>query len=190
MRYRWLLLAPLAVLLASCTTGPGPMPVPDPPGPTPAPGGLTPGAGQSWLVQGHNDYVDGSSPVCADEDILTAEAPEFFGLYLEQGPGLPDDWKPGDEYQVSADGILLEFDTGRYSANRFDGDDFAGIGTAWETFGDFEYTRDAQGVISGGSGTGQTRVLHENGDVENLADTMTFTVVVADEPTWCTIAVE
>jgi hypothetical protein len=184
------------VTAAGCTTGPVvPMPAPSgsispEPGPGPGPGELIPGDGESWLVHGQNDYVDGSIPVCSDDDVLTAAQPEFFGLYLEQGPGMPDDWRPGDAYQVNGDGILLEFDTGDYTASRFDGDDYSGIGTAWETFGTFTYTRDAQGVISGGSGTGETRILHENGDVENLADTMTFTVVVADEPTWCAIAVE
>jgi hypothetical protein len=145
---------------------------------------------RGWRVEASNGYLTASAPVCSDEDILTAENPEFFGLYLEAGPGMPDDWKPGDPYQVDSNGILLEFDTGRYRASRFDGDVQAGIGTSWETFGTFEFQRDAQGVITGGSGSGETRIMHENGDVENLDDAMTFTVTVADEPTWCNLPFE
>ncbi len=127
--------------------------------------------------------------MCADEDLLSNPDSEFPGIYLEQGPGMPDDWKPGDLYQVSSDGMLIDFGAGTYNASRFDGDDSMGIGTAWETFGRVTIDRDAQGVITGGSGTGKTRILHENGDVENLTDSMTFTVSIIDEPTWCTIPV-
>lgn len=177
------------VLLAGCSSGPGtPMPGPgsDPSG-SPSPSALGLVDGQGWIVQGANDYVDGSTPVCSDEDVLTNPAPEYFGLYLEQGPGIPDDWKPGDPYQVNADGILLSFDTGKYDAQRFDGDDSTGIGTGWQTSGTFTFQRDAQGVITGGQGTGKTVINHENGDVEHLSDSMTFTVAVAVEPPWCNL---
>ena len=193
-----LLLVLPSVVLAGCAAGPVTAPpgstgAPESATPTPGaapsePGGLAPG--ESWLVQGANDYVDGSSPVCADEDLLTNPDAEFLSIYLEQGPGMPDDWKPGDPYQVSSDGILIDFAAGTYNASRFDGDDSTGIGTAWETFGQVTIDRDAQGVITGGSGTGKTRILRENGDVEKLTDSMTFTVSIIDEPTWCTIPVE
>ena len=165
------------------------MPGPDPSG-SPSPSALGNVEGQGWIVQGQNDYVDGSTPVCSDEDVLTNPSPEFFGLYLEQGPGMPDDWQPGDPYQVNADGILLSFDTGKYDAQRFDGDDSTGIGTSWQTSGTFTFDRDAQGVITGGQGTGKTELVHENGDIEHLSDTMSFTVQVAPEPSWCVIPVD
>jgi hypothetical protein len=167
------------------------MPGPDDdPSASPSPSALGNVEGQGWIVHGQNDYVDGSSKVCSDEDLLTNPAPEFFGLYLEQGPGMPDDWNPDDMYQVNADGILLSFDIGEYDAYRFDGNDSTGIGTGWETAGTFTFDRDAQGVITGGHGTGKTRIVHESGDIERLSDTMSFTVVVAPEPPWCDIAVE
>lgn len=192
-----LILALASMLLVGCTAGPAAPPssstaATESASPTPGAGGSEPAGlapGESWLVQGANAYVDGTSPVCADEDLLSNPDSEFPGVYLEQGPGMPDSWKPGDEYQVNGDGILLDFGSGDYSGSRFDGDDFTGIGTAWETFGTFTFERDDEGVITGGSGTGKTRILHENGDVENLTDSMTFTVSIVDEPTWCTIPV-
>jgi hypothetical protein len=153
---------------------------------TPSPGAIQP-ADRGWLVEGHIDYLDASSPVCSDEDLLTAARPEFFGLYLERSGGPPDDWTPDVQYQVDNNGILLDFGTLKYQGSRFDGDLTAGIGTKWETFGTFTFERDAQGVITGGRGTGKTTLLHESGDVEHLSDAMTFTVSVSDEPTWCNI---
>lgn len=186
MNRRLLALAFPVVLLAACSSGPG-VPTPDP---SSSPSSLGLGDGQGWIVHGQNDYVDGSTTVCSDEDVLTHPEPEYFALYLEQGPGLPDDWEPGDAYQVSSDGILLSFDTGEYEASRFDGDDSTGIGTVWETFGTFTFDRDAQGVITGGHGTGETRIIRESGDVEHPSDTMSFTVTVAPEPPWCDITVD
>jgi hypothetical protein len=185
MNRRLLALAVPALLLAGCSSDPGAL-VPGP-SPSPSPFGLAEGEG--WVVHGQNDYVDGSSTVCSYEDLLTNPDidPEFFGLYLEQGPGLPDDWMPGDVYQVSADGILLNFATGEYEASRFDGDDSTGIGSLWDSSGTFTFDRDAQGVITGGHGTGKTQIIHESGDVERPSDTMTFTVTVAPQPPWCTI---
>lgn len=174
-------IAPLIVLLTACGVGPS-MPVPESPSPS-----AGPQSDQGWLVTGQNDYLNASMPVCSDEELLTAEQPEFFGAYLEEGPGMPDDWQPGDVYNVDANGILLEFDTGKYSVSRFDGVIGTDIGTFWETFGTFTFERDGTGVISGGSGTGKTRIIHEDGDVENLPDTMTFSVAVSEEPTWCNI---
>ena len=167
------------------------MPGPDDdPSSTPSPSAMGLLDGQGWIVEGQNDYVDGSTVVCSDEDVLTNPAPEYFALYLEQGPGLPDDWMPGDAYQVNADGILLSFDTGRYDAQRFDGNDSTGIGTSWQTSGTFTFDRDAQGVITGGHGTGKTQIIHKDGDVEHPSDTMSFTVRVAVEPPWCNIPVD
>lgn len=181
-----LTLVPVALLLAACSPV-GPMPVPtDSTSPTVV--GFD--GDRGWRVEASNGYLTASSPVCSDENILTTENPEFFSLYLEAGPGMPDDWKPGDTYQVDNNGILLEFDSGKYSASRFDGDVQAGIGTYWETFGTFEFERDAQGVITGGSGSGATRIMHENGDTEKLDDAMSFTVTVADEPTWCNLPID
>lgn len=180
-----LALVAIALLLTACSAGPDdPMPLPSD---SASPSAVGLGGDRGWLVEAQNDYLTTSSPVCSDEDILTAEDPEYFSLYLEVSGGMPDDWKPGDVYQVDNNGILLEFDTGKYTASRFDGDLNTGIGTAWETFGRFTFERDAQGVMTGGSGTGTTRIIHENGDVERLADAMTFTVAVADEPSWCNL---
>ena len=187
---RFLALALPAILLAGCSSGSGvPMPGPDP---TASPSANAPGVvdGPGWRVQAQNDYVDASGPVCSDEDILTNPDSEFPGVYLEQGPGMPDDWKPGDPYQVNSDGILLEFDTGKYSAGRFDGDVSTGIGSVWETFGTFTFERDAQGVITGGSGSGPTRYISVDGDTERSTDTMTFTVTVTPDPPWCALLLD
>jgi hypothetical protein len=146
--------------------------------------------GEAWMVKGANDYLDGSSPVCADEDTLTNPNSEFGGVYLEEGPGMPDSWKPGDEYEANGNGISLYFEIGKYDSQRFDGDISTGRGTSWETNGTFTFERDADGVISGGSGTGKTTVIHDNGDVEHLTDSMTFAVTVVDAPRWCSIPVE
>lgn len=176
--FRPLALVPLALLLAACSPS-VPMPTPTD---TPSPSAFGQQAGLDWLVVATNGYLEASGSVCAWEDILTAPDPEFFGLYLERDP---DSVTLEGTERVDNNGIHLQFDNGRYTASRFDGDIYVGIGTYWETSGTLTFERDAQGVIIGGGGTGQTRIIHESGDVERLPDTMTFTVSQFDEQTWC-----
>lgn len=167
------------------------MPGPDP---TASPSANGPGLpddpgvvdGQGWRVQAQNDYIDAFEHVCFAEDTLTNPDPEFFGIALSPG-GTPDDWNPDEQTTYDQNNIVLQFDTGRYSAGRFDGDVSTGIGSVWETFGTFTFERDAQGVITGGSGSGPTRYISVDGDSERSTDTMTFTVTVTPDPPWCAL---
>lgn len=161
------------------------MPMPDP-SESPSASVIGEADDRGWIVEAENGYLTASSRVCSDEDLLTSAESEFPAIYLEEGGGPPDDWVPSEQFEVDSNGILLDFGAGEYDASRFDGAN--GIGTAWETLnGTLSVDRDAQGVITGGTGTGETRILHANGDSERIVDVVTFTVTVADEPAWCDI---
>ncbi len=187
-----LIIVPAALLLAACSPGPQvPMPGPDP---TASPSANAPGSadgpgvvdGQGWRVQAQNDFIDAFEHICSVDDTLTNPDSEFAGITLSPG-GTPDDWNPDEPTTYDQNNIVLEFDTGKYSASRFDGDASAGIGSYWETFGTFTFDRDAQGVITGGSGSGPTRYISVDGDTERSTDTMTFTVTVTPDPPWCAL---
>lgn len=169
------------------------MPVPDPSA-SPS-GGSSVGEEESatddpigWLIEGQTTYVTASARICADDDLLF-ENSEFPSILLEANGGPPDDWDGVSTYEIDENSITLDFGEGQWYADRFDGAD--GKGDYWQTpNGTLTVTRDSNGVVTGGSGTGQGEALYANGDGARFDDTVTFTVSVMEQPAWCAIPVE
>lgn len=154
--------------------------------PSPSP---SPVDGLGWIVRAENAYISASGRVCSDEDVLTAGALDGGSIYLEASGGMPDDWTPGTVYEIDSNGIFLNLLGGTYYAKRFDGDLSTGIGDVWETpNGPLEVRRDEFGVVTGGTGTGETRFISRYGDVSRSPDVMTFTVERAPDAPWCDLS--
>jgi hypothetical protein len=169
------------------------MPVPDPS--TSASGGASDADGEStpddpigWLIEGQTTFVTASARICADDDLLFEDS-EFPSILLEANGGPPDDWDGVSTYEIDENSITLDFGEGQWYADRFDGSN--GKGDSWQTpNGELTVTRDSNGVVTGGSGTGQGEVIYANGDGGLFDDTVTFTVTVMEQPAWCLIPVE
>lgn len=187
-----------AVLVATtaCTspaTDATSMPVPDPS--ASASGAVSAGDDEAtpdepigWLVEGQTTFVTASARICADEDRLLEDS-DFPSILLEANGGPADDWDGVSTYEIDENSITLDFGEGRWYADRFDGAN--GKGDSWQTpNGSLTVIRDANGVVTGGSGTGQGEAIYANGDGARFDDTVTFTVTVMEQPAWCTVPVE
>ena len=187
----------VVVFLAACSAGPSAnAPVPDPsdtpsgspvvPEPvSPPPTATNAAEKQSWLVQGENSYLSGTGRYCSWDESLTAENPEYPAIGFTVLGGPPDDWNGTDMFDDSSPSVGLNLVTRKYTASRFDGDLATGLGTSWDTKGTFTFERNAAGVVTGGRGTGTTKIILPSGDVERPSDVITFTVTPIEEMDWC-----
>ena len=141
-----------------------------------------------WLIEGQTTFVTASARICADDDLLF-ENSEFPSILLEGNGGPGDDWDGVSAYEIDPNSITLDFGEDQWYADRFDGVD--GKGDYWQVpNGSLTVTRDSNGVVTGGSGTGQGELSYANGDSARFDDTVTFTVTVMEQPAWCTVPIE
>jgi len=183
------------LLLAACSAGPSlNAPVPDPadtpsgsptlaPAASPSPTSTSVAEKQGWFVEGQNSYLSGSAHYCSWDDRLTTVNTEYPGFGFSVLGSPPDDWNGTDIWDDSSASVGLNIATRKYTAQRYDGE--AGYGTSWFTNGTFTFDRNAEGVITGGRGTGKTKIGLPGGDVQRTDDVMTFTVKGIDEAEWC-----
>lgn len=169
------------------------MPVPDPSasasgGASDAGGESTPDEPIGWLIEGQTTFVTASARICADEDLLFEDS-EFPSILLEGNGGPGDEWDGVSAYTIDPNTITLNFGEDQWYAERFDG--VGDKGDYWQTpNGSLTVTRGSNGMVTGGSGTGQGEVLYVNGDSARFDDTVTFTVTVMEQPAWCLVPIE
>jgi hypothetical protein len=133
-----------------------------------------PDAPLAWLLTGSDDFVSGVAIVCAKDEAI-ADPTSQWALVGTTNPPDPDDNNPS---------ITFYFFSGAWDMYWADGE---GINaTIYEFGGSWEPTKNADGVIVSGKGTGSGRIVYPDGDIDNhVKDSVQFTMEPTDPPDYC-----
>jgi hypothetical protein len=140
-------------------------------------------APQGWLVKAEDNFIAGSTRLCAGNPLIPDPDLGFAAAHVETNGGMPDDFPPDKLYEIQP-GIDLDFLSGIYETVFTKGT--GRNGTTYEFHGRFTLVLDADGLPLKGSGTGKGRIIHPDGEVTNdVPDTLTITFSRIPEPSWC-----